>query len=59
MTVEIFDRWGRQVFKSEPGYPEPWDGRYNGDLLPTDSYYYIIDVKKGHKPYGASISIVR
>ncbi|RPI43077.1 MAG: gliding motility-associated C-terminal domain-containing protein [Bacteroidetes bacterium] len=47
-TVEIFDRWGTLVWKSEPGYSQPWDGRnMRGDLVPMDSYHYVIRLKTG------------
>lgn len=42
LVVEIYNRWGDLLFRSE-GYDEPWDGRYNGDLLPIGTYYYIIE----------------
>jgi len=42
-VIDIYDRWGRLVFKSEPGYPEAWDGRKaNGDFVPMDSYHFVI-----------------
>jgi gliding motility-associated-like protein len=57
--VEIFNRYGQQIFKST-GYTKPWDGTYNGKPLPVGTYYYIInlgitnlDVLKG------SITIIR
>ena len=40
--VEVYNRWGLQVFRSER-YVKPWDGTYEGDLLPSASYYYVID----------------
>lgn len=43
VVVDIYDRWGDLVFRSEPGYPEPWDGRnMRGKLLPMDSYHFVI-----------------
>ena len=43
VVVDIYDRWGNLVFRSEPGYPDPWDGRnMRGDLLPMDSYHFVI-----------------
>ena len=42
VIVEVYNRWGTQVFRSE-GYKEPWDGTYEGKLLPSASYYYVID----------------
>jgi gliding motility-associated-like protein len=26
------------------GFDKEWDGRYNGELLPPDTYYYTIDL---------------
>ncbi|MFD0765943.1 gliding motility-associated C-terminal domain-containing protein [Mucilaginibacter lutimaris] len=44
VTVQIFDRIGRQVFNSV-GYPKRWDATYNGEKLPAAVYYYIILLK--------------
>lgn len=43
-VVEIYNQWGILVWRSEPGYSTSWDGRdMNGDLVPVDSYHFIID----------------
>ena len=58
--VIVMNRWGEMVWKSEKGYPEPWDGRAsNGKVLPMDSYHYAIDLHNGEKPIVGHISIVR
>lgn len=42
-VVEIFDRWGTLVWRSEPGYSVPWDGRTTGgNMVPMDSYHFVI-----------------
>jgi gliding motility-associated-like protein len=47
-VMEIFDQWGTLVWRSEPGYPEPWDGRnMNGKLVPVDSYHFVIEFHDG------------
>ena len=47
-VVEIFDRWGTLVWRSEPGYSEPWDGRnMNGQEVPMDSYHFVIKLNTG------------
>lgn len=47
-VIEIYDQWGTLVWRSEPGYPEPWDGRtMNGKLVPVDSYHFVIDFNDG------------
>lgn len=42
-TVEIYNEWGQQLFKSE-GYSEPWDGTFNGKDVPDGNYFYIINL---------------
>jgi gliding motility-associated-like protein len=57
--VTIFNRWGETLWRSEKGYPQPWDGRNKGALLPIDSYYYIIDLHNGTRPVSGNITIIR
>jgi gliding motility-associated-like protein len=60
--VEVFDRWGRKVFTSAKGYPQPWDGRNaRGQYLPMETYYYIIHLNDGvtEKPILGTITIIR
>jgi gliding motility-associated-like protein len=60
-VVEIYDRWGRLIWKSEPGYPSPWDGRdMRGNELPMDSYHYVILLNFGedNRVIG-SITVIR
>jgi gliding motility-associated-like protein len=61
-VVEVFDRWGRKVFTSARGYPQPWDGRdTNGNVLPMEAYYYVINLNDGKssRPLLGTISIIR
>jgi gliding motility-associated-like protein len=41
-VLEIFDRWGKKIFISQPGYPDKWYGTVNGRLVPVDTYQYIV-----------------
>lgn len=41
--VIIFNRWGDEVFRSGLPYENDWDGRFNGQNLPADTYYYVIN----------------
>ena len=43
VRVEVFNRWGIAVFSSD-GYQKPWNGQFEGKLLPSASYYYVIDL---------------
>jgi gliding motility-associated-like protein len=58
-VVEIYNRWGEMVFRSERGYPNPWNGSYKGRSLPVDSYHYVIDLNNGSKPLVGNVTIVK
>lgn len=53
----VYSRDGQQVFKSI-GYTKPWDGTYSGTLLPTGTYYYIIDLKNGQPSLSGWVAIM-
>ncbi|WP_051605508.1 T9SS type B sorting domain-containing protein [Sediminibacter sp. Hel_I_10] len=40
LEFDIFDRYGRKVASLRQG--ELWDGRYNGNELPTGDYWYVV-----------------
>lgn len=55
--VVIVNRWGQTIFNSV-GYNEPWDGTYNGDLVPEGNYYYIIKISDQEIYEGALLVLV-
>jgi len=57
-TVEVYNRYGQLVYKSS-GYPQPWDGTFNGNPLPVGTYYYIINPKNGRKQISGYVDIIR
>lgn len=57
-AVTVFNRLGQKVFSSV-GYAVPWDGTYDGKILPTGTYYYIIDLKDGGKAVAGWVTILR
>ena len=57
-VVEIYDRFGHQIFRSE-GYQTPWDGTYQGELLPVGTYYYLIILNGGETTRKGSVTILR
>ena len=57
-VVEIYDRFGHQIFRSE-GYQTPWDGTYQGKLLPVGTYYYLIILNGGETTRKGSVTILR
>jgi len=54
----VFDRYGGQVFKSV-GYSKPWNGKYNGELLPAGTYYYVLDLKNNTPKISGWVFIAR
>ncbi len=56
-VVKVYNRWGNLVYKKDY-YTGNWDGTSNGKLtigkdgkLPVGTYFYIIDLGNGHKPF--------
>ncbi|MGF1564708.1 MAG: gliding motility-associated C-terminal domain-containing protein [Flavobacteriales bacterium] len=46
IVVEIYNRWGELLFRTEEGYQTPWDGTYNGGQLPVGTYYFVIQINE-------------
>ena len=57
-TVQIFNRSGQTVYTST-GYNVPWDGTYRGSMLPTGTYYYLINFNNGIKPLSGYVALIR
>jgi gliding motility-associated-like protein len=57
-TVQVFNRYGQIIF-STGSYANPWDGTIKGKPLPVATYYYIIDLKNGFKPFNGPVTIIR
>lgn len=43
VDLYIFDRWGKEIFKSDDTHPG-WDGTYNGLLCKQDIYVYKAEI---------------
>ncbi|MFW6227745.1 MAG: gliding motility-associated C-terminal domain-containing protein, partial [Bacteroidota bacterium] len=39
-TVHVFNQWGNIIYEST-GYSKPWNGKYQGSIVPSGTYYYI------------------
>ncbi len=57
--LKVYTRWGKLIYKSRNVSADPWDGRFNGRLMPTDSYHYILFLGDGSEPRSGVISIIR
>jgi len=45
--LNVYNQWGEHVFKSGKGYPDKWDGKRHGKILPVGTYYYVLSLKDG------------
>jgi gliding motility-associated-like protein len=59
--LEIYDRWGRLVYRTDDVYNNPWNGEtMSGKELPMDAYYYVLDIKVTNvKPLTGYVNLVR
>jgi gliding motility-associated-like protein len=57
-VVEVFSRSGQSLFRSV-GYAKPWEGKYEGKILPVGAYYYLIRLTPADVPIAGSVTIIR
>jgi gliding motility-associated-like protein len=57
--VLIFNRWGKLIYRTKNISANPWDGRFDGKLVPMDSYHYILYLNDGSEPRNGVITVVR
>lgn len=50
--LQIFDRYGKQFVNRVLTGDFKWDGKYNGQPLPSGSYWYILILENGEKLSG-------
>ncbi|MBT7093623.1 MAG: T9SS type B sorting domain-containing protein [Bacteroidetes bacterium] len=58
-VVTVYDRTGKLVHESSPGYPTAWDGKYNNEFLPTGSYYFVIKLSDSLDLLPGNLTIIR
>lgn len=60
-VLEIYDRWGRLIWRSNDIANNPWNGEsMSGREMPMDAYYYVLDLKVSHiEPITGYINIIR
>lgn len=59
-VIEVYDRWGRLVYRSKQGYGDPWDGSTTKGKVAMDAYFYIINLNtKGTNPITGSVTVIR
>ncbi|GAA0741481.1 T9SS type B sorting domain-containing protein [Gaetbulibacter jejuensis] len=56
MTIKIFDRYGK--FLKHLNATSRWDGTYNGKLMPTNDYWFVVTRENG-KTYKGHFTLKR
>jgi len=56
--IRVYNRRGALLFQTI-GFDTPWDGTYNGEVLPVDTYFYTIDLKYNKVRYKGTVTILR
>ncbi|MBE0654564.1 MAG: HYR domain-containing protein, partial [Bacteroidales bacterium] len=61
VEVEIYDRWGRLIYRSEKGYSTPWDGTgMNGKPVPAGSYSFVFILNDpDHANFTGFVSVIK
>lgn len=60
-VLEIYDRWGRLIFRTDDVFNNPWTGEsMSGKEMPMDAYYFVLDVKASHvAPLTGYVNVIR
>lgn len=58
LDLKIFNRWGNLLYEQSNSYI-PWDGRFKGESLPSETYYYVLDLGNGQEAIKGTVTIVR
>jgi gliding motility-associated-like protein len=58
--VEIYNRWGDLIYKSDEGYLKQWDGKYNnGNDATVGSFVYIINLNSDWPVKTGVVTIIK
>ena len=49
--LTVFDRYGKLVYQFKP-FLESWDGTFNGNSLPSDDYWFVLEMADGRTVKG-------
>lgn len=58
--VKVYSKKGLLLYEAK-GFERSWDGSFNGEILPTDTYYYTIDLMLSYtkRTYKGTVTILR
>lgn len=59
-VLEIFDRWGRLVYRTTKVYGNYWDGKSKGRNMPMDAYYFVLKLNyMNAEPIVGTVNLIR
>ncbi|MEO0582723.1 MAG: T9SS type B sorting domain-containing protein [Bacteroidota bacterium] len=56
--IFIFNQWGMKIYESTSNTFE-WDGTFNGEPLPSQTYYYVIRPRPDRAEISGAVTIIR
>lgn len=57
-VLKIYNRYGQVIYTSA-GYQNDWNGEYQGNKVPTGTYFYILQTNTDRGNYKGSVTILR
>lgn len=58
-NIQIFNKWGENIHE-QTGIYEAWNGTHNGNPMPSETYYYIINLnQEDRRSITGTITIIR
>ena len=59
--IKVYTKKGLLIYEKQKGFDKSWDGSFNGEILPIDTYYYTIDLNLSYarKTYKGTVMILR
>ena len=58
LSMGIYNRWGNLLYEQQNTYI-PWDGKFKGEPLPSETYFYVLDLGNGQEVIKGTVTIVR
>jgi gliding motility-associated-like protein len=58
LSMSIYNRWGNLLYEQNNTYT-PWDGKFKGEALPSETYFYVLDLGNGQEVIKGTVTIVR
>ncbi|MBT6684759.1 MAG: T9SS type B sorting domain-containing protein, partial [Bacteroidetes bacterium] len=59
IEVELYNRWGQLIWKSEKGYNNKWNGTSDGQPVPINAYWYVVKLGGNIEPIVGHVSVLR